>query len=122
MKMERYKLDSHPRCSDKAVIQGEKYRITMLTPALVRLEYNEKGVFEDRATQSVLNRNFPVPAYKIIETEEMLSVYTENLELYYDRKTFSENGLMIKVNGGWGVPGIMAKNRMICGEQHAPLT
>ena len=102
MKMEQYKLDSHPICNDKAVIQGDKYRITMLTPALVRLEYNEKGIFEDRATQSVLNRNFPVPAYKIIETEEMLSVYTENLEIYYDRKTFSENGLMIKVNGGWG--------------------
>lgn len=102
MGMEHYKLESHPVCNREAVIQGENYRITMLTPALIRLEYSDKGQFEDRATQSVLNRDFPVPEFKVVETEEELSVYTEVLELHYDRKPFAANGLMIKVNGGGG--------------------
>ena len=76
MGMEGYKLESHPVCNKEAVIQGEKYRITVLTSSLIRLEYSEQGKFEDRATQSVLNRDFPVPQFKVIETEEELSVYT----------------------------------------------
>lgn len=61
MGMEEYKLEAHPVSKKEAIIQGDCYRITMLTSALVRLEYNSEGVFEDRATQSVLNRDFPVP-------------------------------------------------------------
>lgn len=44
--------------SPQAVITGEHYRFTVLTPKLIRLEYAENGVFEDRATQTVLNRQF----------------------------------------------------------------
>ena len=33
----------------------------MLTTALIRFEYSEDGGFEDRATQMVCNRDFPVP-------------------------------------------------------------
>ena len=104
MGMEGYKLESYPVCNKDAVIQGEKYRITVLTPSLVRMEYSEKGIFEDRATQSVLNRDFPVPEFKVAETEDELSVYTENIEIHYNRKVFAANGLQIKVNnmgGGW---------------------
>lgn len=105
MGMEQYQQKSHPVCSEGAAISGDKYRITVLTPALIRLEYNEKGHFEDRATQSVLNRDFPVPRFRVEETAEELSVYTEILELHYDRKPFTAHGLQIKVNGcgqGWG--------------------
>lgn len=105
MGMEGYKLNSKPVCSKGSVISGEKYRFTVLTPALIRLEYNESGKFEDRATQSVLNRDFPVPQFQVVETADELSVYTDNLELHYDRKAFSAHGLSIKVNGcgqGWG--------------------
>ena len=69
MGMEGYKLESHPVSKKEAIIQGDCYRITMLTSALVRLEYNSEGVFEDRATQSVLNRDFPVPEFKVVEDE-----------------------------------------------------
>ena len=79
MGMEGYKLEAHPMSRKEAIIQGDCYRITMLTSALVRLEYNEGGVFEDRATQSILN--------------------------HYNRKPLAANGLSIKVvggGGGWG--------------------
>ena len=54
-----YRLQSHPAADAANMIAGDKYRITFLTEALVRLEYSEDGIFEDRATQVVLNRNFP---------------------------------------------------------------
>ncbi len=60
MGMNEYKLESQPLCSDAAAVKGDTYRITVLTPALIRLEYNAKGIFEDRATQSVLNRNLNI--------------------------------------------------------------
>lgn len=94
------KLESHPLCNPASVIQGENFRITVLTERLLRLEYSEKGEFEDRATQIVLNRDFPVPAFKVTETEEELKVFTSGLELVYNRKPFAANGLMIKVAGG----------------------
>lgn len=102
MGMNEYKLESHPLCSDAAAVKGDTYRITVLTPALIRLEYNAKGIFEDRATQSVLNRNFPVPDFQVQEDNGELSIYTSELELHYDKKRFSKHGLMIKVTGGCG--------------------
>ena len=46
--------------NQKAIFQGEKYRITVLTERLVRLEYQEEGKFEDRLTELVINRSFPI--------------------------------------------------------------
>lgn len=87
-------------CADPgAVVQGEKFRITVLTDSLLRLEYDEDGIFEDSATQTVLNRRMPVPAFRVRESGQELKLFTGNLELTYDRKSFSRNGLMIRVTG-----------------------
>ncbi len=51
----------------KGILQGDQYRITVLTPSLLRLEYSETGDFEDRATQMVVNRDFEVPEYRVRE-------------------------------------------------------
>ena len=99
MGMEQYKLETHPKSNPKAIIQGDKYRITILTNALVRLEYSESGIFEDRPTQTVLNRDFPVPEFTVKELEEELIIYTSDFQLHYDRKPFSKNGLWIRPNG-----------------------
>ena len=47
-----WKIQTNPKADPENILQGEKYRITMLTEGLVRLEYSEEGIFEDRATQS----------------------------------------------------------------------
>ena len=54
-----YKMKTSPEASQENIVKGERYRITMLTDVLVRLEYSEDGIFEDRATQMVINRDFP---------------------------------------------------------------
>ena len=54
---EYYQIKTVPVCRAENVIAGEKYRISVLTAGLVRLEYAEHGVFEDRPTQIVWNRD-----------------------------------------------------------------
>lgn len=63
-------------------------------------EYSEDGGFEDRATQMVCNRDFPVPEFRVSDGGEELHIYTKDLEIHYDRQKFSPSGLMIRVAGG----------------------
>ena len=77
-------------------ITGEHYRITVLTPALIRLEYSHQGRFEDRPTQVIQNRSFPVPDYQVWKTEHGIELHTDSLNLFYDEKPFSRNGLWIE--------------------------
>ena len=42
-----------------SIIKGKKFRITILSELLVRLEYSETGEFEDRPTELVMSRKFP---------------------------------------------------------------
>lgn len=92
-------FDAYPVADREAVIQGDKYRITVLTSRMLRLEYNEDGVFEDRATQVVLNRKFPVPSFRVIENKDGIELVTDSLQLIYDGREFSSSGLSIQVNG-----------------------
>ena len=43
---EIYRVKTSPVALSDNMIIGEKYRITVLTEALVRLEYSEDGVFD----------------------------------------------------------------------------
>lgn len=99
MGMESYKLDSHGASAKEAIVKGSHYRISVLTPALIRMEYSESGVFEDHATQTVSDRDFPVPEFQVKETEEGLLLLTDALELHYNRKSFSKAGLWVKIYG-----------------------
>lgn len=77
------------------IFQGLKYRITILTERLVRLEYNEKGIFEDRPTQLVINRNFEKPVFSVKETNNSLEIKTKYFTLNYAKeKPFKGSKLM----------------------------
>lgn len=95
----RFKLDCRPLANKGAVVQGGTYRFTVLTSRMIRLEYDESGRFEDRATQIVLNRDFPVPEYRVAEKEDSIEIITEHIHLIYNKKKFSKNGLNIEVKG-----------------------
>ena len=100
MDLKKFVLEGNPVCRKEAVIVGDHFRITMLTTALIRFEYSEDGGFEDRATQMVCNRDFPVPEFRVSDSGEELHIYTKDLEIHYDRQKFSPSGLMIRVAGG----------------------
>lgn len=94
-----YQIETRPEAHPENIIQGASYRITILTAGLVRLEYSLDGVFEDRPTQTVLNRDFKPAAYQVVETEEELQVITERIHLIYNKKEFTSYGLSIQVLG-----------------------
>ena len=81
----------------KAVVQGEKYRFSLLSDKVIRLEYSPKGHFVDCQTQIVLNRRFPVPDFHVNESEEKLEIVTRYLVLTYNKQPFSRTGLTIQV-------------------------
>ena len=83
------------------MFNSKKYRITVLTSRLIRLEYREDGRFVDEQTQTVLNRNFPSVSYTTTKEDDHLVIETEDLRLVYDEEEFSPEGLSIalKSNG-----------------------
>ena len=101
----KWNIQVNPKAVTENILHGEKYRITMLTEGLIRLEYSESGIFEDRATQCVWNRNFPKVAFTYKETEEQLEIFTSMIHLIYDKKKFSPNGLSIQVVGNFSAYG-----------------
>lgn len=99
---EHLRFASEPAASAGAVIQGECYRFTVLTPALIRMEYSPKGGFEDRATQMVMNRKFPVPDFRVTDLGNRLEIMTDRLQLTCDKAPFSRHGLSVKVRNESG--------------------
>ena len=77
--MNMAKARSNPAC----VLQGEKYRITILTERLVRLEYDEHGKFEDNPTELVWYRNLPKPEFNLINNNNNLVIETKYFTLSY---------------------------------------
>ena len=97
---EIYKVQTRPQAMQENMITAEKYRLTILTEGLVRLEYSEEGVFEDRATQMAFYRDFPKTSFRVLRTEDGIEVHTSRLHIIYNDKEFAGNGLSIQVKGG----------------------
>ena len=94
-------LDNHlwtmePVGREENTIQGKKYRFTLLTSRLIRMEYREDGKFEDRPTQSVWNRRFEPVAHRLVTEEEGFELFTDHMHVVYSGKPFSKNSLMVK--------------------------
>lgn len=80
--------------------QDHRARFTVLTDRLIRMEWSEDGVFEDRASQAVVNRRLPVPDYHVERLRGETRVITERVRLYFreDGKAFHADNL--RVEGG----------------------
>ncbi|WP_026507647.1 glycoside hydrolase family 31 protein [Butyrivibrio sp. MC2013] len=95
--MLKYRQNKYdPVAADAAIVKGEKFRITILTPSLVRLEYSESGIFMDEPTQVVLNRSFDPPAFITAERNGFLFIETDSMLIKYDKKAFTPYGLSIR--------------------------
>ena len=56
----------------KAYIKGTKYRMTVITERVIRLEYSPTGYFIDLPTQTIKNRNFGLPEFTIRQDQNFL--------------------------------------------------
>lgn len=92
-----YLASATPQMNEEAVIQGEHWRIGILSEALVRVEWSESGLFEDRPTQIVMNRSFGrTPKFHVTHNSDNLVVIeTPALTLSYNKKPFSSEGLSV---------------------------
>ncbi len=76
-------LDFQPKADSKAVVQFGPARFSILTPKLLRLEYDPSQSFVDRPSQIFWYRKQPVPKFcKTIQGEEII-LETEALLLRY---------------------------------------
>ena len=90
---ERFKVDYKSSTSNpENVFKGNKYRITILTDRLIRLEYNENGVFEDRPSIFAQNRNFAKPDFNVSENNNTLKIITKYFELEYKKEKKFDGG------------------------------
>ena len=94
----RFVYETRPLALAQNMVSGEKYRFTVLTPSLIRMEYSKQGIFEDRASQSVFFRDFPENQFTKESNNGCLTIETENLILTYkENEVFSADTLSIKL-------------------------
>lgn len=93
---QKYSYKTNPIANEKSIVKGDKYRFTILTSRLIRIEYNENGHFEDRATQTVVNRMFDLVPFTVNDTEQLLTITTKHIELKYTKQPFSQNSLSVR--------------------------
>ena len=93
--------NSNPVADPGAVVLSGKARFTVLTPEMIRIQYSDRGLFEDRATFAVINRRLPVPQFTTEQADGWLTIKTAALTLRYkiggviDAKTPSDKVLNI---------------------------
>ena len=93
---QKYSYKTNPIANEKSIVKGDKYRFTILTSRLIRIEYNENGHFEDRATQTVVNRMFDLVPFTVNDTKQLLTITTKHIELKYTKQPFSQNSLSVR--------------------------
>ena len=81
-----------------AVVEEGDVRFTVLTPRVIRMEWDSLHRFTDERSFIVINRNLPVPEFKKIIRGGKLTIRTDELELTYKLNTgkFSKENLEIK--------------------------
>lgn len=91
--------DHQPKANPDAIVISGKARFTILTPALLRLEWAEDGRFEDGASLVFLNRRLPVPKFEKQITNGWLIITTDQLTLRYRENSgqFNEKNLAMSL-------------------------
>jgi len=83
---DQFKIDTKKAVAQEGnIIKGDKYRFTVLTERLIRIEYNENGNFIDAPTELVLYRNLKTPEFKVGEDNNFISITTKYFKLIYQK-------------------------------------
>lgn len=99
-KMTTYFVDNKNLIAEKSsIVQGQKYRFSILSDILVRIEYSPTGVFEDRATENVINRKFDKVNYDLTESDILIQIKTIYFTLtYVKNQPFTPTNLKVLLN------------------------
>ncbi|HAC40421.1 MAG TPA: glycosyl hydrolase family 31, partial [Rikenellaceae bacterium] len=97
---------NNPKANPSAVVEFGNARFTVLTDRLVRMEWASDGVFEDRASLAIVNRDLPVPSFTSSVKGGELVIKTGKLTLRYKGGRFSADNLSVRHGMGTWVPGL----------------
>lgn len=107
------------KADSRAIVVEGNARFTVLTPRLIRLEWNSKKEFIDDASLLAVNRHLPLTAYQVTRQNGLLTIRTAAIELKYKigAGKFDDQNLSItSVNPNstykW-VPGAKQKNNLL---------
>ncbi len=89
---------SDSKTDDKYIFIKNNVRFSILTSRLLRVEYDKKGHFTDEPTQSIINRNFDTPEFRIVEDGDRVIIITTKTIFKYD--TASKKMIGISLKGG----------------------
>lgn len=82
----------NPVADPKATVIFGNARFTVLTPQLIRIEYNSNKTFEDRSTLAILNRRLPLTNFFVSNDNGTLEIETSVVRLYYDPSFDTSSG------------------------------
>ena len=95
--MSRFGLKTEPINPSQTYVKNG-VRLSVITPRILRVERSADGVFEDRPTQMVFERNFANPQFSVIENGNKVTILTKQKEFSVDLKTLS---VSVKKDGKW---------------------
>lgn len=101
--------------NEECIFKGEKYRFTVLSERLIRIEYNQDGIFSDEPTILAINRNFKKPKFQVKQDDNFLEIITPYFHLHYikEKKITNNKNLIVNVIGlesSWYYGHVEAKN------------
>ncbi len=94
----RFKIDCSPKAPDSQTVVRGGTRLTVITPCLLRAEYEKNGNFCDEPTQSVWFRDFCKTNYEIRESGNTIEIKTEKACFVYSLS--SHKMVNIKLSDG----------------------
>ncbi len=98
--------NDNPTAKPAATVVYQNARFTILTDRLIRMEWAEDGVFEDRASLAVVNRDLPVPGFTQTVRDGILTIRTGRVTLTYKGGRFAPENLRVRFATGTWEPGM----------------
>ena len=95
--MSRFGVKTEPINPSQTYVKNG-VRLSVITPRILRVERSADGVFEDRPTQMVFERNFANPQFSVTENGNKVTILTKQKEFSVDLKTLS---VSVKKDGKW---------------------
>ena len=123
---EHFRPTGNPVADPANVVTGDRYRITRADrrPRAAGVGARPASSRTGRARPSSTARSRP-PSSSVVETDDRLKIHTARLQLVYDKRPFSTEGLSVQAKGGFhsdGASGGSACPRPTSAARRAPST
>ncbi|MEG2688279.1 MAG: glycoside hydrolase family 31 protein, partial [Clostridia bacterium] len=100
--MSRFGISTIPT-KETCIYQKDSVRLSILSPRILRVEFDKNRVFEDRPSQMAINRNFANTKFTVAESGDKVAIVTNATKFVVNLKTLK---VEIEVGGHLVKPNI----------------